>query len=138
MTSIPPKTLRNALAALFLAAVATHLPAQTVAGAPEEPITLSVFEVTGKQTGRYQTTESTSGGRVRVDVFDAPVSISVINRDLFDDVAATRVLDAVKYVSGITEGPIPTGLDRTMIRVFKPPATLRRWMGFEHGLGDQC
>lgn len=120
----PPSLLRNALAALFLTAGATHLPGQVTPAAatpaaPEETITLSVFEVTGKQTGRYQSTESTSGGRVLVNVFDNSASISVITRDVFDDVAATRVMDAVRYVSGVTESTIPNGLDRTTIRGFQ-------------------
>lgn len=120
----PPKTLRRALAALFLTSGAAHLPAQTTPGdptraTPEETVTLSVFEVTGSQTGRYQSTESTSGGRVRVNVFDYPASVSVITRDLFEDVGALRVLDAARYVSGVIESNIPNGLDRTTIRGFQ-------------------
>lgn len=98
-------------------------PAAASTAANEEPVVLSPFRVSATQTGRYQSTEATSGNRVRVNVFDAPQSISVITRDLIDDVGADRILDAAKYVSGITESVIPTGLDRTTVRGFQIDGT---------------
>lgn len=85
----------------------------------DEVVVLSPFVITDTQTGRYQPTETTSGGRVRVNLFDAPQSVSVVTRELVDDVGATRLLDALQYISGVTESTIPNGLDRTTIRGFQ-------------------
>lgn len=84
-----------------------------------ETVVLSPFVITGEQEGRYHPTETTSGGRVRVSLFDAPQSVSVVTRELVEDVAATRLLDALQYISGVTESTIPNGLDRTTIRGFQ-------------------
>jgi iron complex outermembrane recepter protein len=94
-------------------------------GSPAQPdtVTLSPFVVSADQVGRYQSTEATSGGRVRVSVLDAPQSVSVIPLDLMLDISSTRVLDAAKYVSGITESILPGGLDRTTIRGFQQDGT---------------
>ncbi len=119
----PPKTLRHALVALFLSTGASQLPAQTRSGepapaAPSEIIILSPFEVSGKQLGRYQSTEATSG-RVRVNVFDSPQNISIINREIIEDVAAVRVVEAAKYVAGVTLSSNTSTSDRTTIRGFQ-------------------
>ena len=90
---------------------------------PADTVSLSPFVVSEGQVGRYQSTEATSGGRVRVNVFDASQSISVIPLDLMLDISSTRVLDAAKYVSGITESILPGGLDRTTIRGFQQDGT---------------
>jgi iron complex outermembrane recepter protein len=60
---------------------------------------------------------------VRVDVFDAPQSISIITRELIEDVGADRILDAAKYVSGLTESTFPTSADRTTVRGFQIDGT---------------
>ena len=111
---------------IALAGISGGLFAQTATpppAKPDEAIMLSPFEVSASQPGRYQSTEATSGGRVRVDVFTAPQSISVIPLDLMLDISSTRVLDAAKYVSGITESILPGGLDRTTIRGFQQDGT---------------
>ena len=97
----------------------------SAAGTATQPdtVTLSPFVVSAEQLGRYQSTEATSGGRVRVNVFDAAQSISVIPLDLMLDISSNRVLDAAKYVSGITESILPGGLDRTTIRGFQQDGT---------------
>lgn len=112
--------------AIALGGISAGLFAQTSTPPPTKPddvVVLSPFEVSAAQTGRYQSTEATSGGRVRVDVFTASQSISVIPLDLMMDISATRVLDAAKYVSGITESILPGGLDRTTIRGFQQDGT---------------
>lgn len=119
-------TYRIGCFVIALAGVSAGLLAQTAtpsSAKPDEIVTLSPFEVTAAQTGRYQSTEATSGGRVRVDVFTASQSISVIPLDLMLDISSTRVLDAAKYVSGITESILPGGLDRTTIRGFQQDGT---------------
>lgn len=118
------KTLVLLLIVLGGSAVAPAQTAPAVASAkPHETVMLNPFEVTADQPGRYQSTEATSGGRVRVNVFDASQSISVIPLDLMLDISSSRVLDAAKYVSGITESILPGGLDRTTIRGFQQDGT---------------
>ena len=89
---------------------------EAVAG---ELVVLSPFVVSAN-TGadRYQPTEATSGGRVRVNIFDSPHNVSVIDGEVINDVGATRILDAMKFVAGVSESSLPNGLDRITIRGF--------------------
>ncbi len=84
-----------------------------------EILTLSPFLVPAGTLGRYTASEATSGTRVRVSLIDSPQSVSVITRDLIDDIGATRVLDAAKYVAGVSESTIPNAQDRTNVRGFQ-------------------
>jgi len=107
---------------LIAALVGTTAPlgAQTSSGATaQEAIVLSPFSVSAASTGRYQATESTSSGRIRISLLDSTQSVSVVTRDLIDDIGAGRILDAAKYVSGVYESTIPNALDRTTVRGFQ-------------------
>ena len=91
-----------------------------VAATPtDEVIQLSVFEVTARSQGRYQMHESTSGGRVRVNVMDTPGSVDVITADFIGDSGAQRMIEAAKYSAGLIEGNLPSAIDRIMIRGFQ-------------------
>ncbi len=81
---------------------------------------LSPFEVRANAADdRYVPVESISGGRARVNVMDSSQNVSVVTSDLLGDVGAIRILDAMKYVAGVTESTIPNGLDRITIRGFQ-------------------
>lgn len=117
---------KNCLPFLLLAAggllpSAMHAQGQasTDAKTSDETITLSPFVISSAPAGRYQATEATSGTRVRVSLLDTTQSVSVVTRDLIDDIGAGRVLDAAKYVSGVYESTIPNAQDRTTIRGFQ-------------------
>lgn len=118
--SVPP---RAALAAALACLAAFGRPAACADTAattvPDETVSLSPFDVKSDSVGRYTATEAASGGRIAVNLFEASQNISVVTRDLFDDVAATRLLDALKYSTGVTESTIPNGLDRVTIRGFQ-------------------
>lgn len=103
-------------------------PAATNAKTDEEVLLLSPFEVATSQVGRYVTEESASGGRIRANVMDTPATVAVLTRDFIEDVGALRVLDAAKYIAGISEATIPNGLDRVNIRGFQSDG--RRVDGF--------
>ena len=130
-----PTTMKSRFLSLLTGLVAvagTPATAQTaITGAAEAPsraalaqtVVLSPFEVRGKEPGRYQSTEATSG-RVRVNVFDAPQNISIINRGLIEDVAAITVVEAAKYVAGVTLSSNTTTADRTTIRGFQVENTI--------------
>jgi len=85
-----------------------------------ETVVLSPFAIeAANDLARYQATEATSGTRVRIDLMEATQSISVVTRELIDDISTDRLLDAAKYVSGITEGTLPNLQDRMTIRGFQ-------------------
>ncbi|HEY8994532.1 MAG TPA: TonB-dependent receptor [Lacunisphaera sp.] len=86
----------------------------------DEIVELSPFAVRpGGADDRYAPAEAISGGRVRTTIFDASQNVSVVSGELLRDVAAIRILDATKYVAGVTESTIPNGLDRITIRGFQ-------------------
>lgn len=125
------KNTLTASRALLAAALAAPVFAQTsVPTVPptEETFVLSPFEVSTRAPGRYQADESASGGRIRTSVMDTPATVAVLPRDFIEDVGALRVLDAAKYVAGVSEATIPNALDRVNIRGFQSDG--RRVDGF--------
>ncbi|MGC4074134.1 MAG: TonB-dependent receptor [Nibricoccus sp.] len=56
---------------------------------------------------------------MRISLLDSTQSVSVVTRDLIDDIGAGRVIDAAKYVSGVYESTIPNAQDRTTVRGFQ-------------------
>jgi iron complex outermembrane receptor protein len=128
------KPNRKDIAALAFLAGALSLAAQTPAAAPatsaasdasktkEEVVQLSPFMVSAgsENVGRYSSFESTSAGRVRLNVMDSSQSVSVITNELIQDVGAGRLLDATKYISGISESTLGSNAnERTNVRGFQ-------------------
>ena len=111
-----PRTLFAAVAGWL--AASTAVDAQTPAPAGEV-VKLSAFEVSSSAPNRYQASEATSGGRLRTAIFDSPQAISVVPEALLKDVGAIRTIDALKYISGVTESTLPNGLDRVTVRGFQ-------------------
>ena len=109
----------RSLALALCLAPAALLAQSTAPAAKEETVVLSAFSVSAATTGRYQATEATSGSRVRISLMDSTQSVSVVTRELIEDVGAGRVLDAAKYVSGVVESTIPNSLERTTVRGFQ-------------------
>lgn len=97
----------------------TPAPAPAPAATAGETVVLSPFTVSSASAGRYQATEATSGTRVRISLFDSTQSVSVVTRDLIEDIGAGRIVDAAKYVAGVYESTIPNAQDRTTIRGFQ-------------------
>ncbi|KXU36458.1 hypothetical protein AXK11_04495 [Cephaloticoccus primus] len=89
------------------------------AAADAEVVTLSVFEVSSSAPARYQASESAAGGRITTSIMDTPTTVTVLTTDFLDDVGGTRVLEAAKYVAGVSEATIPNALDRVIIRGFQ-------------------
>ena len=118
--------VRKSIVTLALLATAWPLAAQsTPAAAPapakEEVVQLSPFLVKSgdSDVGRYTSLESTSAGRVRINLMDSSQSVSVITSELIDDVAAGRLMDAVKYIAGVSESTLPNANERTNVRGFQ-------------------
>jgi len=72
--------------------------------------------------------EAASGGRIAANIMDTPTTVTVLTSDFLNDVGGTRVLDATKYVAGVSESNIPNALDRITIRGFQTDG--RRVDGF--------
>lgn len=125
------------LTALALIATAGSLAAQPAPAASPNPddevVRLSPFLVSasGSSVGRYTSLESTSAGRVRVAIMDSSQNVSVITSEMLTDVGAGRILDATKYIAGITESTLPNAQDRTNVRGFQ--ADGRTVDGFTYG-----
>ncbi len=117
--------ISKTITAMALLATALPLAAQTAPAAPQSPkdevLQLSPFEVSAsaQSVGRYTSLESTSAGRVRVNIMDSSQNVSVITSELIQDVAAGRLLDATKYIAGISESTLPNANERTNVRGFQ-------------------
>ena len=108
--------------ALSLAAQTPATPASEESKTKEEVVHLSPFLVSAADStvGRYSSLESTSGGRVRVNIMDSSQNVSVITSDVLTDVGAGRILDATKYIAGIGESTLGSNAqDRTNVRGFQ-------------------
>ena len=93
--------------------------ATPAAASANEIVKLTKFEVSETAPTRYQAADASSGGRIRVPIFDSPQSISVVTDALLKDVATVRILDALKFIPGVTESTLPNGLDRITVRGFQ-------------------
>ncbi|HEU5080641.1 MAG TPA: TonB-dependent receptor [Opitutaceae bacterium] len=133
------KHVTKTVATLSLAIwTASSLAAQSQTQTPARPQTddelveLSPFFVkSGNSEGRYTSLESTSAGRVRVSIMDSSQNVSVITSEMLTDVGAGRILDATKYIAGISESTLPNAQDRTNVRGFQ--ADGRTVDGFTYG-----
>jgi iron complex outermembrane recepter protein len=91
----PPK------AAAPAASGATSTPASgssaNAAAAKDEAITLSRFEVTTTQGKGYVATNSATGFKTNEELIRIPQSVTVVTRDLIDDIGATRTSDVLQF-----------------------------------------
>lgn len=104
---------------LLCLAPALPLSAQSSSAADDEAVVLSPFTVAGSSADRYHTPDAISAVRVRAPLLDTPSSISVITREMMDDLAPSRVFDATRYVAGVQEGRGIQFQDRMIIRGFE-------------------
>jgi len=89
------------------------------ASTSDKVIELSVFEVNAEKPNRYQAADSTSGGRVSTEIFLSPQTVNVVTSDLIKDVAAKSMVDALKYVPGVSQNIISNAADYITIRGFQ-------------------
>lgn len=91
------------LAIVFSLGLATAASAQAVsqdAEADEEIVELDVFQVESTQGGGYVSHHAMSGFRSRKELLDIPQAITVVPRDLIDDIGQFRnEVDIVKYAA---------------------------------------
>jgi iron complex outermembrane recepter protein len=84
-----------------------------------EIVVLSPFTVSAESADRYRAGEAISAVRVRAPLLDTASSISVITRDMMDDIGPTRVFDVTRYIAGVQEGRGVQFQDRMIIRGFE-------------------
>ena len=83
MASLPPLLAQTA--------------ATSAASNKDEPVVLSIFQVSSDKDEGYRSTQTVSGSRTLADLRDTPNSISVLNRELLDDLIAVKVADAMFF-----------------------------------------
>jgi iron complex outermembrane receptor protein len=82
-------------------------------------VKLAEFTVSTSSADRYMANDAISAVRVRAALLDTPSSITVLTRDLIDDIAPTRVFDVTRYAAGVQEGRGMQFQDRMIIRGFE-------------------
>jgi len=116
---IHPKLTLIALSLCALAFSSTY--AQPIPDREEEEsVRLFPFSVQeSANVGRYQAAEASSGTRIRMDLMEATQGISVVTNEFMTDIGTTRILDAVKYVAGVSINNHPTSMDTMNARSFQ-------------------
>jgi iron complex outermembrane receptor protein len=108
-----------ALIALPALAQQSAAPTPSPSTANDDILELSPFTVSTSSQDRYRTGDAISAVRVRASLIDTPSSISVITRDMMNDLAPNRVFDVARYVAGVQEGRGIQFQDRLIIRGFE-------------------
>jgi len=85
----------------------------------DEIVRLPEFTVSSAAIDRYRAADAISAVRVRTPLIDTPSSISVMTRDVVDDLAPTRIFAVTRYIAGVEEGRGSTFSDRQIIRGFE-------------------
>jgi iron complex outermembrane receptor protein len=105
---------------LLVLTAAVPVSAQDTTPDQEKVIKLSAFNVTAEHPSPYQATESTSGSRIAVPIFQTTQAIDVVTSQLIQDLGANHMLDSAQYVSpGVSNGSQSVGADRVTIRGFQ-------------------
>jgi iron complex outermembrane receptor protein len=94
-------------------------PATASPAATEEVVALSAFTVSETTADRYHAADAVSAVRVRAALIDTPSSITVLTREMMDDLAPGRVFDVTRYAAGVQEGRGIQFQDRMIIRGFE-------------------
>lgn len=102
----------------------SHVEAQTkpVAEPTGDVLALPEFTVSDGRANLYRATDAMSAGRVRGQLADTPVSISVVTKEFVQDIGANAMYDVTKYFSGMSNGRgagIGGIADRHVIRGFE-------------------
>lgn len=93
--------------------------AGTAATPAEEVVVMSPFTVSVNSVDRYRAEDAISAVRVRAALIDTPSSISVITRDMIDDLAPSRIFDVTRYIAGVQDGRGMQFQDRMILRGFE-------------------
>jgi len=114
-----PMTVSRRIDARPVAGARAVSPAGAAASVGAELVVLPEFTVSGNAVDRYHAADAISAVRVRAALIDTPGSISVLTRDLIDDLAPTRIFDVTRYVAGVQDGRGIQFQDRMILRGFE-------------------
>jgi iron complex outermembrane receptor protein len=118
-SSLPFAAALSGCFAIFLTS-AVSVSAQGAAPTEEKTVQLSAFQVTATHPSPYQATESTSGSRISLPIFQTTQAVDVVTSQLIQDLGANHMLDSAQYVSpGVSNGSQSVGADRVTIRGFQ-------------------
>jgi iron complex outermembrane receptor protein len=87
--------------------------------AQDETVVLPEFAVSTESADRYRAGDAISAVRVRAPLIDTPSSITVLTRDMIDDLAPSRIFDATRFVAGVQDGRGMQFQDRMIMRGFE-------------------
>ncbi len=89
--------------ALVGALAAPALRAQSAAPAAtgEETIKLTTFEVSSKKDYGYCATNSITATGIGTEIFKTPINVSVVTRDLIQDIGATSLRETLGYTANV-------------------------------------
>ncbi len=113
------RTSLGLLLGLTAAAPSSWSQAPSSSSTDDEVVELSAFNVSTEAEDRYRAADAISAVRVRAPLLDTPSSISVVTRDMMDDLAPTRIFDVTRYVAGVQEGRGIQFQDRVILRGFE-------------------
>ena len=112
--------LRAAFCTVALGSFASFANAQAQsAGTDDEVVTLPEFTVSDTAVDRYRAADAISAVRVRAPLLETPSSITVLTREIMDDLSPTRLFDVTRYAAGVQEGRGIQFQDRMIIRGFE-------------------
>ena len=102
------------LAAAFATATAligqtAPVPANPKAGAKDNAIKLSPFEVRNEKDQGYVATSTLAGTRLNTPLRDTPVAISVFTEEFLKQIDAVTVVDVLKFAMGVEPSYDSTG-----------------------------
>jgi outer membrane receptor protein involved in Fe transport len=103
-----PFALLSAWLAAF-AATGYATESAPAAAVPDEAVTLSPFQVSSTRDTGYTATNTLSGGRISTPLQELASSVTVLTRELLDDIAATDLLGAANYFTNAVPGT-PAGM----------------------------
>jgi outer membrane receptor protein involved in Fe transport len=72
--------------------------------APDSVVKLPQFTVSGATASTLRPPDTVSGTRIRGQLLDTPLSVSVVSSELMQDVGANSMYDATRYFSGVSNG----------------------------------
>lgn len=86
----------TALVAVSVSAIAQTAPS-AASGQKEEVVALSKFEVSTTQGKGYVATNAATGFKTNQELIKIPQSVTVVTRDLIDDIGATKTSDVLQF-----------------------------------------
>ncbi len=105
MNQIRPKFIQSLIAVLAIFSLSSAPCLQAQDGSDDEEIyDLSLFTVDESDVVGYAATSTLAGTRIKTDLKDLGVSISVVTAEFMEDVAATDAQTLLSYVSNVEVG----------------------------------